>query len=673
MKRSNPLVARAVALLTSVALVVGLVPVPSLAEAVAEAEGQEQTSVEETALLGADGVVGEDEVGLQDAPAADDGGMDGATELSDDVTDVDSLAQDGNEEALEIDASDAELPTEDAGVDAEGEEVVIEEVTDADEVAADDKVQEAADDAGAIEESDKGAADAKDDSGASDVLSKRTLSAKDAKTAAKPVVTYQACVQNTGWLDPVKNGKTAGIVGQDLGVEALHATLAASTTGGIKYRAYVQNSGWQDWARNGEDVGSAGSGLRVEAFSMRLTGAIAKEYDVYYRARVERFGWLKWARNGAASGTVGMSLRLEAFQVRLVAKGAAAPSSKKAFHLAAIHAPKLQYRGRIESIDWQGWKNAGKTAGTSKRSLRIESIQTRIRSTKLTGALKLKAHVQNIGWQSGWKTTSGTWGQGLRIEALRAKLTGDLAKYFDVYYRVHVQNIGWMGWAKNGQKAGTTAMGMRVEAVQMRLVLKGSPAVGKTSKRFIDGNTVGKMGYQNPAGFYQVSSKNVKITSAATYPWNYVTPSRIGVWATRQDCINAFIGRAREYLGTPYVWDYSCAPGVGVDCIGLVYQCAYACGMDLGGGTGYDDFNPWAHWTSGSSGWHSHDANNFWDYGNVMHVSLADRQVGDLISWAGHVAIYLGDDTIIEAYPGSVMYNSLWAHGTPRGCMRLFQ
>ena len=50
MKRSNPLVARAVALLASVVLVAGLVPVPSLAEAVAEVEGQEQASVEEGML-----------------------------------------------------------------------------------------------------------------------------------------------------------------------------------------------------------------------------------------------------------------------------------------------------------------------------------------------------------------------------------------------------------------------------------------------------------------------------------------------------------------------------------------------------------------------------------------------------------------------------------------------
>ena len=96
--------------------------------------------------------------------------------------------------------------------------------------------------------------------------------------------------------------------------------------------------------------------------------------------------------------------------------------------------------------------------------------------------------------------------------------------------------------------------------------------------------------------------------------------------------------------------------------------------MDLGGGVGDTDFNPWAHYITGNSGWHSHDAENFWYYGDAIHVPLSARQRGDVISWPGHVAVYLGNDEIIEAYTGmGVVYNSLWAHGTPRGCIRLFQ
>ena len=179
----------------------------------------------------------------------------------------------------------------------------------------------------------------------------------------------------------------------------------------------------------------------------------------------------------------------------------------------------------------------------------------------------------------------------------------------------------------------------------------------------------GKIGYQNPSGFYQVSANKVRLPSGAyRTAFSYVTPPRITVYATRSDCVNAFLRRARQYKGTPYVWNYSRQPGVGVDCIGLVYQCAYACGMNLG------EFNPWDHWRTGASGWHSHDANNFWNYGKAKRVSLKSRQPGDLIFWPGHVAIYMGNDRIIEAWPGTGVHEtSLWAHGTPRGCKRLFQ
>ena len=176
----------------------------------------------------------------------------------------------------------------------------------------------------------------------------------------------------------------------------------------------------------------------------------------------------------------------------------------------------------------------------------------------------------------------------------------------------------------------------------------------------------GKIGWQNPSWCYQVSSKTVVLPWYASGYHTFVTDSRIAIDASRSDCIETFIGRAYEYLGTPYKWNYSSWPGDGVDCVGLVYQCAYACGMDMG------EFNPYDHYATGSTGWHSHDANNLWDYGSLPHYGLGDRERGDVVSWAGHVAIYLGDDRIIEAYPGEVKISSLWAHGTPRGVIRFF-
>ncbi len=165
--------------------------------------------------------------------------------------------------------------------------------------------------------------------------------------------------------------------------------------------------------------------------------------------------------------------------------------------------------------------------------------------------------------------------------------------------------------------------------------------------------SISKAGWQNPSWAFQVSAKSVTLPAwAYDTPYNYVSPSQIGIWASREDCIETFISRAYDYLGTTYWWDAALAPGVGVDCAGLVVQCLYACGMDLG-----DSYNPADHMY-----YNDHYANDMSVDGRFAWVDYSDRQRGDLIFYPGHVAIYLGNDTIIEAYPGSVQINGIGSH-----------
>lgn len=175
-------------------------------------------------------------------------------------------------------------------------------------------------------------------------------------------------------------------------------------------------------------------------------------------------------------------------------------------------------------------------------------------------------------------------------------------------------------------------------------------------------------GFQNPKGYYQVSNLSVTIKNQGKNKFGYRSPSRIPIDATRQECINAMVTRAMDYLGTNYMWDYSCAPGVGVDCAGLVMQALYATGMDL------SPMNPWDHYYSGlNGGWHSQYANYMWEHGKFQKLSISKRQRGDIISWSGHVAIYLGNDQIIEAPARGmkVRITSLWNNKSkPRGVLR---
>ena len=171
---------------------------------------------------------------------------------------------------------------------------------------------------------------------------------------------------------------------------------------------------------------------------------------------------------------------------------------------------------------------------------------------------------------------------------------------------------------------------------------------------------VDKYGFQNPLGYYQVSTNNVWVPNYSGNPaFSYTTPSQIGLAADRWDCIETFINTAYSYLGTPYVWDYALAPGLGIDCAGLVMQALYSTGMDLGSG-----YTPYDHYFTPG---HDHYANDMAADDGFMTVAFSDRQRGDLIFYPGHVAIYLGDDMVIDSYPGDgadgVAVRSMWHYG----------
>ena len=64
---------------------------------------------------------------------------------------------------------------------------------------------------------------------------------------------------------------------------AIKITLPDSDyTGNVEYQTYVQGIGWQSWKKNGELAGTSGQSKRIEAIRVKLTGEIAKYYEVYY-------------------------------------------------------------------------------------------------------------------------------------------------------------------------------------------------------------------------------------------------------------------------------------------------------------------------------------------------------------------------------------------------------
>lgn len=312
------------------------------------------------------------------------------------------------------------------------------------------------------------------------------------------------------------NGAMAGTSGKAKRLEGIKIRVTGNDNLGIQYTTHCQSYGWLPWSANGEMNGTEGEAKRLEAIKIQLTGSDAGKYDVYYRVHAQSYGWLGWVKNGAPSGTAGYAKRLEGIQIVVVKKGAsfntrmgninsayalgyyakagtspvvnAKNTSNADPQIAGEAQTNVTYRTHVQSYGWQAWKYNGQMSGTSGQAKRLEGINIRLSNQQYSGDIVYTTHVQSYGWQgnennqSTWRKNgvmSGTSGEAKRLEAIRINLTGEMAKHYDIYYRVHAQSFGWLDWAKNGAPSGTAGYAKRLEGIQIILVPKGQPAPAK--------------------------------------------------------------------------------------------------------------------------------------------------------------------------------------------------
>jgi len=153
----------------------------------------------------------------------------------------------------------------------------------------------------------------------------------------------------------------------------------------------------------------------------------------------------------------------------------------------------------------------------------------------------------------------------------------------------------------------------------------------------------------------------------------YQSPSKVNAASSREEKIEAMIERAYEYLGDPYVIGASGPPGrtYGLDCSGLMMQALYA------GGVSMSDINPMTHALPG----HEYESRNMWNSDHFTVVDYKDRERGDLIFYCNkdgivvHVALYLGNDEVIESMPDGVQISPVVdkRHDRIKGVKRVFE
>lgn len=130
----------------------------------------------------------------------------------------------------------------------------------------------------------------------------------------------------------------------------------------------------------------------------------------------------------------------------------------------------------------------------------------------------------------------------------------------------------------------------------------------------------------------------------------------VGTRADTHQRIKAMISWAKQQVGTRYVW--GAAGSMGYDCSGLSLQAMYA------GGRVLPSVNTDLHQRQDFG-----TATAIFESG-LRRVPLSERKRGDLVFYGPkgsmtHMAIYLGNDRVVEAVRPQVQVASMWGHGVP--------
>ena len=134
---------------------------------------------------------------------------------------------------------------------------------------------------------------------------------------------------------------------------------------------------------------------------------------------------------------------------------------------------------------------AGKTAGSAKASAKaMKGIKVTLSGVKGTVNYKLSGAKKAVKGKNGKAAAPGAAAQTLSVS-----LSGAAKKKYNVYYRTYTPGYGWLGWAKNGDAAGTKVKGKCISAVQVKLLAKNKTM--KAYKATEDGACISAKGYYN--------------------------------------------------------------------------------------------------------------------------------------------------------------------------------
>ena len=322
---------------------------------------------------------------------------------------------------------------------------------------------------------------------------------------ATPKIKYETYTDN--WQKEVENGATSGYTNDEKNIKSIKINLISQMyKGDLSYQVKSYNGEWLSEVTNNNETGEISNANGIEAIKIRLTGDVSTRYNIYYRVYLEEYGWLDWAKNGEVAGTSGLDYKVGAIQIKLVNKSEKVTPTSTAY---LTDNNSISYSTHVSGIGWQDYVSGGEEAGTLQHN--IEALKIKLNDNDISGDIVYKAYVGSS-WQSEVKNNeiSGTTGQGKPVQAIQIKLTGNISKIYDIYYRVYISGIDnytWLGWTKDNNIAGSAGSDKPIQKIQLKLVRKGKdPNLDTTTPSSL--NATPKIKYKTYSDNWQEEVEN---------------------------------------------------------------------------------------------------------------------------------------------------------------------
>jgi len=205
--------------------------------------------------------------------------------------------------------------------------------------------------------------------------------------------------------------------------------------------------------------------------------------------------------------------------------------------------------------------------------------------------------------------------------------------------------------------------------IGLKVIWTNKALLGNTNAKYTQDTVNAVMNLQNSCGLPVTGEVDLETWKAMGYSedeWStlgtYITPLKVSAGASHEECVNAMILTAIEYMnaGTDYRIGASGAPGQYADCSGFIFQCLYSIGV-----------NPTINIVDHALAVKEYTSRDLCADDRLgLPVSIADMQPGDLIFYSSnginvtHVGMYAGNNMMYDSNSGGVKLRSIWNTST---------